>query len=145
LGDGGGRHLILYDGVCGLCNRLVRFVLRRDRAGIFIFASLQGRYGRRLLESHGRGTGDLDTFAVVVDHASPRSELLVESPAALFVLEELGGGWRLCGRVLRVFPGRLLDLGYDLVARHRYRVFGRHETCPVPRPEERSRFVDPGE
>ena len=134
-------HLILYDGLCGLCNRLNLFVLRRDGAGAFKFASLQSELGQSLLRSFGRDPGRLETVCVVADYGAPSARLLRKSSAALFISERLGL-WRLAAAVLRIFPHRLLDWAYDVVARNRYRIFGRYEICPTPSPEHRSRFID---
>ncbi len=136
-----GRHLILYDGVCGLCNRLNRFVLKRDTIGVFQFASLQSRLGQSLLRGYGTDPGNLKTLYVVVNYGSQSPVLLSKSRAALFVLKTLGGPWRLAA-ILGVFPRRLLDWAYDLVARHRYAVFGRYESCLMPSPEYKNRYID---
>jgi predicted DCC family thiol-disulfide oxidoreductase YuxK len=133
--------IILYDGVCGLCNRLNRFVLARDRAGRFRFAALQGPVAAEILARHGRDPRDLDTLYLVLDPGRPRERLLQKSDAALWILRELGGTWRLTG-ALRIVPLAIRDLGYDLVARTRYRVFGRYDACPVPDPRHRARFLD---
>lgn len=130
-------HLILYDGVCGLCNRFVRFVLNHDRAAVFRFASLQSQLGQSLIGS----PNTLRTVYVVVNYGSKSPVVLSKSRAALFVLETLGGPWRLAA-ILGILPRRLLDWAYDLVARYRYSVFGRYQTCPLPSPEHRSRFID---
>lgn len=136
-----GRHLILYDGVCGLCNRLNRFVLPRDRDGAFRFASLQSAYGRRFLGRFGRDAADLNTFYVIENFESDGATLLEKTYAAFFVLKVIGGLWRVL-TVLRVLPLRLLNWGYDLIARSRYRVFGRYESCPLPRAEYKDRFIE---
>ena len=133
--------LILYDGVCGLCNRLNQFVLRRDAADRFRFASLQGSLAGALLRRYGRDARDLDTVYVVKNYGAPDEALLSRSRAVLFVLETLGGAWRLA-RVLRLLPGRWVDAAYDQIARRRYRWFGRTDACPLPAPGERAKFLD---
>jgi predicted DCC family thiol-disulfide oxidoreductase YuxK len=135
------RHLLLYDGVCGLCNRVVRFVLRRDRREVFDFASLQSEAGRALLATMGRDTEPLETVYIAPDYLTGSPRILDKSRAALFVLSALGGPWRLL-TVFGVLPAALLDVLYDIVARHRYAVFGRYESCPLPAPEHRRRFID---
>jgi len=135
------NHLILYDGVCCLCNRMIQFVMRQDRAQVFRFASLQSRLGQSLTGRQGKSPGKLDTVMVIANYGSSSARLLSKASAGLFVLQTLGGAWRLAG-VLRVLPDRLLDWFYDLIARYRYRIFGRYESCPVPTPEQRSRFLD---
>jgi predicted DCC family thiol-disulfide oxidoreductase YuxK len=96
LAGGEGRHLLLYDGVCGLCDRLVQFVLTHDGRGLFRFAPLQSATGRALIERSGADPDDLTTFYVVRDYGSPRAQTLVKGRAALFVARALG--WPLEGR-----------------------------------------------
>jgi len=136
-----GSHLILYDGVCGLCNRLNRFVLKRDPAAVFQFASLQSRLGQSLLKANGLDADNLETLYVVANYGSESPALLSKSQAAFFILKTLGGPWRVV-TILGILPRRLLDWVYDLIARNRYTVFGRYQTCPIPSPEYKSRFVD---
>ena len=133
--------IILYDGVCGLCNRLNRVVLARDPAGCFRFAALQSALAREILARHGRDPRDLDTLYLVLAPGRPEERLLQKSDAVLWILRELGGPWRAAG-ALRVLPRRARDLGYDLVARTRYRLFGRYDSCPLPDPRHRARFLD---
>jgi predicted DCC family thiol-disulfide oxidoreductase YuxK len=134
---GEARAVIFFDGVCGLCNRLVQFVLARDGAARFRFAPLQGGFARRELVPRGGRPDDLDTMAVL----TPEGELLERSRAVLFILRELGGLWKVLSG-LRVLPVALTDRAYDLVARSRYRVFGRLDACRVPGPAERDRFIE---
>lgn len=133
--------IVLYDGVCALCNGLVRFVLARDRDGIFRFASLQGALARDTLARHGRNPDDLDTLVVVLDPGSPDERLLDRSTAALFVLQRLSGIWRVAGRVVAWVPPALRDAVYRAIARTRYRTFGKYEVCPLPPPGVRDRFL----
>lgn len=134
--------IILYDGVCGLCNRLNQFVLRRDPEGLFRFASLQSPLAARILARHGAKPQDLDTFYVVVNPDQPDEHLWARSDAAIFVLQHLGGFWRLTGFVARRVPKFLRDLGYRIIARNRYRIFGRSDICFLPSPQHRELFLD---
>jgi predicted DCC family thiol-disulfide oxidoreductase YuxK len=136
-----GEHLILYDGVCGLCNRLNRFVLFHDAGAVFDFASLQSGVGRSVLQRFGRNTENLTTFYVVVNYRSESPALLSKTQAFSFVLKTLdaGGAWLW---VFRLFPNALLDVGYGLIARNRYLIFGQSGSCPMPSPEFRKRFID---
>jgi predicted DCC family thiol-disulfide oxidoreductase YuxK len=135
------EHLILYDGVCGLCNRLNQFVLRRDTRAVFDFASLQSPTARSVLPSLGGNAESLDTVYVVVNYRSLSPALLSKAGAASFVLETLGIRGPLSW-AFRVLPDGLLKLGYDLIARNRYRVFGKFESCMMPSAEFRKRFID---
>lgn len=137
-----GGPIVLYDGVCALCNRMVRFVLARDAAGVFRFASLQSGMARQILARHGRDPDDLDTLVVVVDPGRPSERLLDRSPAVVFVLQQLPRRWRVIGAILRGVPAPLRNLGYRVIAASRYRAFGRYDVCPLPVPEHRRRFLD---
>src|SRR5262245_22563749 len=117
-----GRHLILYDGVCGLCNRLNAFVLPCDPTGVFDFAPLQSETARSILLRFGRDSSSLDTFYVVEDYRSGAPRLWSKARAGLFVARQIGGLWRLL-TIFGVLPDFLLNFVYDLIARHRYRIF----------------------
>ena len=126
------RPILFFDGVCGLCNRFVDLMLKADSRDRFRYAPLQGETALDIL-----GPQDED----------PRSFLLMDqeiqyeqSDAVLRALRRLGGSWRLIA-VLYVFPRPLRDLVYRLVARNRYRWFGRRDACRLPTPEERNRFL----
>ncbi len=138
---GGGTHLVLYDGVCGLCNRLLQFLLRHDHRRVFSFASLQSAVGQATVERSGGNPRDLTSFYVVADYKTTASRVLTRSDAALFVASELGWPWR-SAQWLRSVPNGIRDRVYDLIARHRYQVFGRYERCVIPSPEFRGRFID---
>ena len=136
-----GAHLVLYDGVCGLCGRLLRFLLRHDRRRVFSFASLQSAVGRSVVERNGGNPDELMSFYVVADYQTTASRVFTRSDAALFVAGALGWPWR-AAQLMRFAPQAIRDRAYDVVARSRYRVFGRYDRCLVPRPEFRSRFID---
>ena len=133
--DDGGA-VVLFDGVCNLCNGSVQFILKRDPHGRFRFASLQSDAGRRLLRAHGLPADALESVVLVED-----GRAWTHSDAALRIARGLSGGWRAAG-ALRVVPRPLRDAVYGLVARNRYRWFGRRESCMVPTPEWRARFLD---
>ena len=136
-----GKHLVLYDGVCGLCNRLVQFILARDRQRLFAFASLQSAVGRAMVERFGHDPDTLTSFYLITNYRQPDLGLMVRGRAALFVVRSLGWPWKAAG-LLNVLPDAILDPAYDFVARHRYQVFGRSEQCILPQPQHRSRFVE---
>jgi len=136
---------MLYDGLCGFCDRTVQLVLRYDRRGTMRFAPLQGAFAQAVLRRHPTLQG-VDSLVVVdPDTASGDERVHVRSEAALAIAQYLGGAWRALA-VLRLVPRPLRDWGYDLFARYRYRVFGRFDACPLPSPEVRSRFIldEPG-
>jgi predicted DCC family thiol-disulfide oxidoreductase YuxK len=136
-----GRHLILYDGICGLCNGIVQFMLPRDTARVFDFASLQSATGRSWLSRFGRNPDQLETLVVITGYAGSSPEMLIKAQAALFASRALGFPWSALP-VFRVFPSALLNVFYDAVARRRYRWFGRYDTCLLPPPEHKDRFID---
>jgi predicted DCC family thiol-disulfide oxidoreductase YuxK len=172
--DSVAHPILLYDGVCGLCNRLVQFILRRDPGGLFRFASLQSSLAGRILARHGADAGDLDTVYLVVNAEQADEELLARSDAVIFVLRHLGEAslrlagpfgfaqgrlakapvptwatatagsafWRVAGALLLVVPRTVRDWGYGVIARNRYRVFGRYDVCPLPSEDTRGRFLD---
>src|SRR4051794_20637814 len=128
--------LILFDGVCNLCAWAVRFIIERDPQGLFRFASLQSELGRCLLAQHGIDTESTDSFVLIEDGIA-----FTESSAALRVARQLGGAWPLCYAAI-ILPRFLRDPIYRFIARNRYRWFGKQETCMVPMPELRARFLD---
>lgn len=136
--------LVFYDGVCGLCNRFVRFLLARDQQGVLRFARLQGPLAARELGSRGHDPNDLDTVFVIAGWNTDRPAVLSRSRAVLHALGQLGPGWRALSALAGLIPRPVADAVYDVIARRRYRVFGRYETCSLPPPEWRARFEDEG-
>ena len=134
--------IILYDGICGLCNRLIQFILSHDSRDRFRFASLHSDFAAQVLRRHGASPDDLDTMYVVLDHELAGERLVSRSDAGVVVLRELGGGWAALGTVLRMLPAWLRNWGYNLLARNRYRIFGKYDSCPLPREQDRRRFFD---
>jgi predicted DCC family thiol-disulfide oxidoreductase YuxK len=129
------RSTILFDGVCNLCNRSVRFVLARDPAERFAFAPLQSAQGRALLTRVGLAADARASIVLVEgEHAFEKSD------AVLRILAGLSGFWPIL-TLLRVIPRKLRDAIYDWIAANRYRWFGQRAECPVPTPEQRRRFL----
>jgi len=137
-----GQPYLLYDGVCGLCNRLVQFILRRDRDARFQYASLKSPFATRFLARHGVNPADLDTVYVLVNHRQPNESLRTRSDAVRYVLGQLGRFWRFPGSLLSWLPRPLCDWGYRGVAHNRYRILGRYDACPLPSADLRDRFLD---
>lgn len=130
-----GHPIVLYDGVCGLCDRSVQLILRHDRRGRFRFAALQSDAGRALLERHGMDPAALDSVVLVEDGKAWR-----RSAAALRIARHMDGPWPAIS-IFRIIPAPVSDFFYDLVARYRYRIFGRLDACALPPPEVRARFL----
>jgi predicted DCC family thiol-disulfide oxidoreductase YuxK len=132
---------VLYDGVCGLCNRLLQFLLKHDRRGVFAFASLQSDVGKAMVARFGGDPDELTSFYAVANYRASHAQIFGRSRAALFVAGELGWPWK-AAVALRVLPRPMLDRLYDAVARTRYRLFGRFDHCLIPPAEFRRRFID---
>jgi predicted DCC family thiol-disulfide oxidoreductase YuxK len=128
--------ILLFDGVCNLCNRTVQFVIKRDAKAKFLFASLQSDYGQTLLKRFGLPQDDFDSFVLISG-----DKFYLRSTAGLHVLKELGGGWKLLYALI-IFPRPLRDFIYNLVARTRYKTFGKRDSCMIPTPEQKERFLD---
>ena len=140
-----GRLLVLFDGHCGLCNRLVRWLLRRDRRDRLRFVAIESEIGAGVLARHrvsGVGTANGPETMLVVRNAGGTAEnVLVRSDAVVALLCELPQPWPCIGAMLKWVPRPVRDLGYRVVARWRYRIWGRLESCPLPTTEERKRFL----
>jgi len=134
--------IILYDGVCGLCNRLVQFLLKHDKQGRLRFASLQSDFAAKVLHRHGIDPKDLDTLHVIENYEQPGERVLQRSDAILRAGRELGRFWSVSATAANVIPRALRDMVYRFVAKNRYRVFGKYDTCMLPEPNQRSRFLD---
>jgi predicted DCC family thiol-disulfide oxidoreductase YuxK len=130
------RKIILFDGVCNLCNRAVQFVLKHDHKNQFAFGSLQGKAGQSFLLSHHLSTPELHSFFLVEGE-----RVYSRSSAALRVARHLGGAWALLW-VFMVVPKFIRDAVYDWIARNRYRWFGKREECMIPTPALRGKFLD---
>jgi predicted DCC family thiol-disulfide oxidoreductase YuxK len=128
-------RIVLYDGVCGLCSATVKFLIKRDHGKVLMFAPLQGETAERLRKLHPRIPEKLDTV-VLIDEG----RVFLRSKAFFYVSRYLTRPWR-WGYHLRWMPAFLLDLGYRLIARVRYRLWGKKESCEIPAPDERARFM----
>jgi len=130
-----GHAVIVFDGICVLCNGWVKFLLRHDRHGRYRFAAMQGAAGRALLAAHGLDPDDPSSFLL-----ADAQGMHTDSEAIVRVLTGLGGAWTLAALV-RLVPRALRDRLYRAVARRRYRWFGTTR-CTIPTPEQRARFLD---
>jgi predicted DCC family thiol-disulfide oxidoreductase YuxK len=126
--------VLFFDGVCGLCNRFIDFAISRDRAAVFRFAPLQGETAREQLP-------EADVREVNTMVLRDEQGVFRKSTAAVRVLIRLGGVWRILGAALWMVPRPLRDAGYSVVARYRYAIFGKKETCRMPTAAERARFL----
>lgn len=141
--------VLLFDGECGLCNRVVRRLLRLDRRGALRFAPLQGPAAQEFLRTHGLPTDDFATLVFVPDwsrRADPSTgsgqekKFLLRTDGVIAALRAAGAPRR--AALLGFAPRAVRDAGYRFVARWRYRIFGPWKACPLPRPEWAARFLD---
>jgi len=135
------KAIVLYDGVCGLCNRAVQFLLKRDRHDRLQFASLQSDLAARVLRRRGMDPKSLDTVYAVLNYDEPNEALLTKGDAFLFFAGVIGGIWSVA-RVVKVIPRPVRNWLYDFVARHRYQVFGKSESCMLPDPKQSHKFLE---
>lgn len=130
------KKIILFDGVCNLCNHSVQFIIKRDRQKQFHFASLQGKTGQQLLEQFHLPADNLNSFILIEN-----GTLYRKSSAALRVSRKLGGAWPLLYGFI-IVPAFIRDGVYTLIARNRYKWFGKKESCMIPAPGLKERFLD---
>jgi len=126
---------VLFDGVCNFCNASINFVIEHDRAGYFKFAPLQSAIGEELIAEHEIDRIETDSVILVED-----GEVFTHSTAALRIAKHLDGPWSWAHGLI-VLPRSLRDMAYRLFAKYRYRLFGRRDSCMMPTPEVRARFL----
>jgi len=141
--DIGGRLLVVFDGHCGLCNGAVRWLLRRDRGDKLRFVAMESERVAGVLERHSLTGLDsvLGTMLVVRDAGGAEESVLARSDGVVALLRELPRPWPWVGAALGKTPRAVRDGGYRVVARWRYRIWRRLESCPVSTAEERGRFL----
>jgi predicted DCC family thiol-disulfide oxidoreductase YuxK len=135
-----GRPVLLFDGVCVFCNRTVQFLIRRDRDGVLLFVPLESTLGQGLLAQFDAQQGP-EGVILITNALTPSARLSRRTEAFSDALQLLPQPWSIVGKALRLVPQFLRELAYGLFAHHRYRLFGRHATCPIPPPEQRSRIL----
>lgn len=129
------KHLLFYDGSCGLCDHAVQFVLERDKSGLFAFAPLQGE----TVQTYFNKPPGEDSLILIEDFKLPKSKRYLFGKGAFRILWLLGGPWALLG-VMNFLPASLYDWAYRLVAKNRHRIF-RKDSCRLPAPQDKSRFL----
>ena len=127
--------MIVFDGVCLVCNRWVQFVLRHDKQKQFLFTTMQSVTGQQLLTRHGLNPQNPSSFLLV-----DKSGGYADTDAIIRIITQLGGSWKLAG-ALRIVPSFIRDAIYRLIARNRYRWFGKRDSCMVPNAEIANRFI----
>jgi predicted DCC family thiol-disulfide oxidoreductase YuxK len=140
MNDTPNNPILLYDGVCGFCNKSLQTILAHDKRGELKFAPLQSALGKNILARHN--LKDIDSL-IFVDRSTATERVYIRSSGALKVARYLGGWWKVF-LIFTLVPRPIRDFFYDLFARYRYKLFGKSESCILPAPETRARFLDMG-
>jgi predicted DCC family thiol-disulfide oxidoreductase YuxK len=130
------KKIVLFDGVCNLCSNSVQFILKRDKKNQFLFGSLQGEYGQKMLKKYDLPASEFNSFMLIEGE-----KLYTKSSGALRMLKHLGGAWSLLYGFM-IIPKFIRDGVYNMIAKNRYKWFGKKNECWLPRPEWKSRFLD---
>ena len=129
------KQIILFDGVCNFCNASINFIIDHDPEKRFKFAPLQSEIGQDILRKFNKNTEDFDSVILLKNNT-----LYQKSDAALEITKHLSGFWKYLA-VFNIFPTSFLNFFYDIVAKNRYRIFGKTDSCRIPTPELRERFL----
>ena len=131
-----GKKIILFDGVCNLCNSSVQFVIKRDKKDMFRYTALQSEVGQQMIKERGIDTSQVDSIILI----EPGVAYYTKSDAALEIGQSFGGGWKLLA-IFTWLPKPFRAAMYDFVARNRYKWFGKQESCMIPTPELKAKFL----
>jgi predicted DCC family thiol-disulfide oxidoreductase YuxK len=128
-------YIVLFDGVCNFCNASINFIIDRDSGNNFRFAALQSETGRKLLEQHGYNNNILDSVVLIKNN-----RVYKKSAAALEIVRELNGLWPVL-YIFKLLPSFILDILYNVIARNRYKLFGKADVCRIPTPQLKQKFI----
>lgn len=131
-----GKKIILFDGVCNLCNHVIQFVIKRDKRDTFRYAALQSEMGQQFVQERGIDRSKIDSIILI----EPGIAYYTKSDAALKISKDFGGIWILL-LMFQWLPRSLRDIVYDFIAKNRYRWFGRKDECMIPTPEIQAKFL----
>ncbi len=131
------KKIILFDGVCNLCNSSIQFVIKHDKKNRYKFAALQSDVAKMLLNERGIDSSQIDSIILI----DPDTAYYIKSSAALEIGKSFGGGWRLLS-IFEWVPRPIRDWIYDLIAKNRYSWFGKQNDCMIPTPELKAKFLD---
>lgn len=131
------KKIILFDGVCNLCNSSIQFVIKHDKKNHYKFAALQSDVAKMLLNERGIDSSQIDSIILI----DPDTAYYIKSSAALEIGKSFGGGWRLLS-IFEWVPRPIRDWIYDLIAKNRYSWFGKQNDCMIPTPELKAKFLD---
>jgi predicted DCC family thiol-disulfide oxidoreductase YuxK len=129
------NNILLFDGVCNLCNNAVQFVIKRDKNAVTKFASLQSAIGQKILLQHQLSNTEFDSFVYIKNNV-----VLLKSTAALHLMKDIGGVWKLLYAFI-IVPKFIRNFVYDIVAKNRYKWFGKKDVCMIPTVELQQRFL----
>lgn len=129
------KSILLFDGVCNLCNGFVKFIIKHDKNNIFKFAALQSDEAKKLLQKFNLPSKDLSTLVLIKN-----GEYFIKSNAVFEIIKQLGGLWKLL-MIFKIFPKQILNFIYDRVANMRYKILGKQESCMVPSKEIIEKFI----
>lgn len=130
------KKIILFDGVCNLCNDSVLKVIKYDKNDHFVFTSLQSDIGQEIINHIGIDTNKIDSIILY----EPNVSYDIKATAALKIMNTFGGFWKLT-QIFWIFPEPLRNLVYDYIAKNRYKWFGKKESCMIPTPELKAKFL----
>ena len=131
------KKIILFDGVCNLCDSSVQFIIKHDKKDIFRFASLQSEVGQQLMNERGIDSEEIDSIILII----PGQAYYTKSSAALEIAKDLSGGYSLLGNFLYL-PEFIRNSVYDFIARNRYKWYGKKDNCMILTPELKAKFID---
>ncbi|WP_299433184.1 thiol-disulfide oxidoreductase DCC family protein [uncultured Maribacter sp.] len=131
------KKIILFDGVCNLCNGAIQFIIKRDTQNVFLFTPLQSETGKKLLEERRIDPKNMDSIILI----EPNVAYYVKSDAALEIVKYLNTPWRFIS-IFKALPMGFRNFVYDFIAKNRYRWFGKEDHCMIPTPELKTKFLD---
>lgn len=131
-----GKKIILFDGVCNLCNGAIQFIIKRDKKDTFRYAALQSELGQKLTRERGIDTTQIDSFILIEEGVA----YFIKSDAALEIANDFGGIWKLL-QVFKWIPASFRNVIYDFIAQNRYKWFGRKDQCMIPTPDLQAKFL----
>ncbi len=137
-----GKHIVFFDGVCGLCSKLVQFIIANDHEDLFLFAPLQSEFAASTLTPRGIDPAKLDTIWVIAEYGQPSERLLSKSDGVVFTIGKLKRWFQPLATIFGLQPKWLRDFQYLLIAAIRYRIAGKRDQCMLPSADNRRKFID---
>ena len=131
------KKIILFDGVCNLCNKTVNKVIDYDKKNTFLFTALQSETGQQIIKKIGINTNEVDSIILYENNMA----YYIKSTAAIKIMNDLGGFWSVT-KIFWIFPEGFRNWVYDIIARNRYKWFGKEDNCRIPTPELKAKFLD---